>query len=154
MISPLLACNLLKLPMPSSPSLALFFPQVFAELFDPVIDERHDGYPNTAKHPTDLDASKLQHGHLDGKYVLSSRVRTGRSIRGFSLPPACTRAERREVEKVRGKHTSCIQLFQSVQGSLCANLLICELHNPNLQITFIICGNNKLLSIRTAKMAG
>ena len=73
---------------------------MFAELFDPVIDERHDGYPNTAVHPTDLDASKLQHGHLDEKYVLSSRVRTGRSIRGLSLPPACTRAERREVEKV------------------------------------------------------
>lgn len=32
--------------------------------------------------------------------MLSSRVRTGRSIRGLSLPPACTRAERREVEKV------------------------------------------------------
>ena len=37
---------------------------------------------------------------FDEKYVLSSRVRTGRSIRGLSLPPACTRAERREVEKV------------------------------------------------------
>lgn len=32
--------------------------------------------------------------------MLSSRVRTGRSIRGLSLPPACTRAERREVENV------------------------------------------------------
>lgn len=31
---------------------------------------------------------------------MSSRVRTGRSIRGLSLPPACTRAERREVERV------------------------------------------------------
>lgn len=32
--------------------------------------------------------------------MLSSRVRTGRSIRGLALPPACTRAERREVERV------------------------------------------------------
>ena len=32
--------------------------------------------------------------------MLSSRVRTGRSIRGLSLPPACSRAERREVERV------------------------------------------------------
>ena len=39
-------------------------------------------------------------GVFDSKYVLSSRVRTGRSIRGLSLPPACTRAERREVERV------------------------------------------------------
>lgn len=32
--------------------------------------------------------------------MLSSRVRTGRSIRGLSLPPACSRSERREVERV------------------------------------------------------
>ena len=43
---------------------------------------------------------QLKRGEFDERYVLSSRVRTGRSIRGFSLPPSCTRAERREVEKV------------------------------------------------------
>lgn len=43
---------------------------------------------------------QIKFGHFDERYVLSSRVRTGRSIRGLSLPPACTRAERREVEKV------------------------------------------------------
>ena len=36
---------------------------------------------------------------MDSNYVLSSRVRTGRSIRGICLPPHCTRAERRDVEK-------------------------------------------------------
>ncbi|XP_057580779.1 creatine kinase U-type, mitochondrial isoform X2 [Hippopotamus amphibius kiboko] len=75
--------------------------EVFAELFDPVIQERHNGYdPRTMKHTTDLDASKIRSGYFDERYVLSSRVRTGRSIRGLSLPPACTRAERREVERV------------------------------------------------------
>lgn len=44
--------------------------------------------------------SQIRGGIFDEKYVLSSRVRTGRSIRGLSLPPACTRAERREVERV------------------------------------------------------
>lgn len=43
---------------------------------------------------------QLHSGQFDERYVLSSRVRTGRSIRGLSLPPACTRAERREVERV------------------------------------------------------
>lgn len=43
---------------------------------------------------------QLTNGIFDGNYVLSSRVRTGRSIRGLSLPPACSRAERREVERV------------------------------------------------------
>lgn len=75
--------------------------EVFAELFDPVIKDRHNGYdPRTMKHPTDLDSSKLSSGMFDERYVLSSRVRTGRSIRGLSLPPACTRSERREVERV------------------------------------------------------
>lgn len=75
--------------------------EVFADLFDPVIKLRHNGYdPRVMKHPTDLDASKVTHGMFDERYVLSSRVRTGRSIRGLSLPPACSRAERREVENV------------------------------------------------------
>lgn len=43
---------------------------------------------------------QVKSGMFDERYVLSSRVRTGRSIRGLSLPPACTRAERREVERV------------------------------------------------------
>lgn len=117
-------------------------PQVFADIFNPVIKDRHNGYdPTTMKHPTDLDSSKVKvpllslvlklipsraharwdlsqfsytenwmslpmaseqitSGMFDENYVLSSRVRTGRSIRGLSLPPACTRAERREVERV------------------------------------------------------
>lgn len=107
---------------------------MFADLFDPVIKDRHNGYdPRTMTHPTDLDSSKvftallhrpassnpcakliphtpflfffsfhpqLTNGIFDENYVLSSRVRTGRSIRGLSLPPACSRAERREVERV------------------------------------------------------
>lgn len=74
--------------------------ELFADLFDKVIDERHGGYKPWHKHPTDLDSSKIRGGNFDSKYVLSSRVRTGRSIRGLSLPPACSRAERREVERV------------------------------------------------------
>ena len=73
----------------------------FSDLFDPVIESRHNGFTKDAKHKTDLSAKKLVGGDdLDPKYVLSSRVRTGRSIRGYSLPPSCTRAERRAVEKI------------------------------------------------------
>nr|BDA39160.1 mitochondrial creatine kinase [Thoracophelia sp. 1 KU-2021] len=74
--------------------------EVFAPLFDAIIAKKHGGYGPKDKHPTDLDASKLKGGRFDDKYVLSSRVRTGRSIRGLTLPPVCSRAERREVEKV------------------------------------------------------
>ncbi|KAI4882335.1 hypothetical protein NFI96_017506 [Prochilodus magdalenae] len=87
--------------------------EVFSEIFDPVIKDRHNGYdPRTMKHPTDLDASKITSGMFDERYVLSSRVRTGRSIRGLSLPPACTRSERREVERV------VIQALSGLKGDL------------------------------------
>ena len=72
----------------------------FAELFDPIIEERHGGFKKNDTHKTDLDASKIRGGKFDERYVLSSRVRTGRSIRGYSLPPHCSRAERRGVENV------------------------------------------------------
>lgn len=49
---------------------------------------------------------------FDERYVLSSRVRTGRSIRGLSLPPACTRSERREVERV------CVTALAGLKGEL------------------------------------
>ena len=66
--------------------------EVFKELFDPIISARHNGYPADAKHPTDLDTSKLSDTKIDptGKYVLTSRCRTGRSVKGFRLPPACS----------------------------------------------------------------
>nr|BDA39158.1 taurocyamine kinase [Thoracophelia sp. 1 KU-2021] len=75
--------------------------EVFHELFNSVIDEKHGGFGVNDKHPPpDLDASKLVNGKLDEKYVRSCRVRTGRSVRGLCFPSAVCRAERREVEKV------------------------------------------------------
>ena len=86
---------------------------VFPELFDPVIEGRHNGYKKDALHKTDLNASNLVGGEdLDSNFVLSSRVRTGRSIRGLALPPHCTRAERREVEKV------VVEALDTLKGSL------------------------------------
>merc|ERR1712178_623610 len=74
--------------------------EVFKEFFDPVIEARHNGYKPCDVHKTCLDPSKISGGVFDEKYVLSSRVRTGRSIRGFALPPHCSRAERRKVLEV------------------------------------------------------
>ncbi|XP_033504627.2 creatine kinase B-type [Epinephelus lanceolatus] len=75
--------------------------EVFKDLLDPVIEDRHGGYKPTDKHKTDLNSENLQGGDdLDPNYVLSSRVRTGRSIRGFCLPPHCSRGERRAIENL------------------------------------------------------
>merc|ERR1712131_348121 len=76
--------------------------ELFKELFDPIISARHGGYAPDAKHPTDLDVNKLSDTEINptGKYVLTSQCRTGRSVRGFRLPPTCSFEERREIEKV------------------------------------------------------
>ncbi|XP_053301198.1 creatine kinase B-type isoform X2 [Pleuronectes platessa] len=101
--------------------------EVFQDLMDPVIEERHGGYKPSDIHKTDLNFENLQVNRpadasisvwfplnhltlvsrtfqggddLDPNYVLSSRVRTGRSIRGFCLPPHCSRGERRAIENL------------------------------------------------------
>jgi len=73
---------------------------VFKDIMDPIIEHRHGGYKPDAIHKTDMNPDNLKGGELDPKYVLSCRVRTGRSIRGLCLPPFCSRAERRAVEKI------------------------------------------------------
>jgi len=85
----------------------------FKDLFYPVIKGRHNGYdPYTQKHPINLDPSGIKNGHLDDKYVLSCRVRTGRAIRGLPHPPVCSRAERREVERI------CMETFGNLPAEL------------------------------------
>ncbi|KAM4521548.1 creatine kinase B-type [Odontesthes bonariensis] len=87
--------------------------EVFKDLMDPVIEDRHGGYKPSDKHKTDLNPENLQGGDdLDPNYVLSSRVRTGRSIRGFCLPPHCSRGERRAIEQLS------IESLDSLDGDL------------------------------------
>merc|ERR1711871_1294026 len=47
-----------------------------------------------------------------GKYVLTTRVRTGRSVRGFQLPPLITFEERRKLEAL------CVKGLMSMEGDL------------------------------------
>lgn len=75
--------------------------EVFKELFDPVIDERHGGYGADAKHPSDMDVSKIKDPKvIDASYVISTRVRSGRSVQGIPLPPSCNKEERRRLEAI------------------------------------------------------
>jgi len=75
---------------------------VFKELFDPLIRVRHGGYGPDSLHTTDLSAERVTNTRIDpcGRYVISSRVRSSRSLRGLRFPPACDRAERRKVEQI------------------------------------------------------
>ena len=47
-----------------------------------------------------LSVSDIEGGLLDDKYVISSRIRCGRSIQGIPFSPACKRGQRRQVEAV------------------------------------------------------
>jgi len=74
--------------------------KVFSELFDPCIRDYHNGFKKTDNHKTDMDVNKVMDDHLDDKYVVSSRIRTGRNIRGYALSTHMCRAERRQMEKL------------------------------------------------------
>merc|ERR1711865_973652 len=79
--------------------------EVFKELFDPVNSARHGGYAADAIQPTNLDTSQLLDTDIDpeGKYVLTTRVRTGRSIKGYQLPPTISFEDRRKLEALAVK---------------------------------------------------
>jgi len=87
--------------------------ETFKPLFDLIIEKRHNGYKPDDKHQTDLTADGLKNGQLPAR-VRSTRVRTGRSIRGIGLPTMCTRAERRDVEKILSK--ACEKLEGDLAG--------------------------------------
>jgi len=63
---------------------------------------------------TDMDISKLSNEKIDptGNYVLTTRCRTGRSVRGLPLPPCCSFEQRRETERV------VVNALKKLQGEL------------------------------------
>jgi len=73
---------------------------LFAEVMDKVVSARHGGYAPDAKHPTDMNPDNISTRKIDpeNKYVLTSRCRTGRSVRGFPLPPCNSFQQRRDIE--------------------------------------------------------
>jgi len=87
---------------------------LYAPLFDAVIDARHNGYGPEAKHPTDMNPENLTKTVIDpdAKYVLTSRCRTGRSVRGFRLPPVNDFNERRKIEEL------CVAGLMKLDGEL------------------------------------
>lgn len=72
----------------------------YRELMHPIIVARH-GNPKLPHPPPNLDGSKLlSHLDMDSSYVISTRVRTGRSISGFPLPPSISANQRKELEGI------------------------------------------------------
>merc|ERR1712232_170681 len=72
----------------------------FPELVDPIMIARHNN-PKLPHPPPNLDGNNLlDHSIINEKYVISTRVRTGRSIRGFPLPPSIGADQRKDLEAI------------------------------------------------------
>jgi creatine kinase len=80
----------------------------FGDLMRPIIVARHNN-PSLPHPAPNLDGSKLNdHTKMDASYVISTRVRTGRSISGFPLPPSISADQRKELEGIVTKALSTL----------------------------------------------
>ncbi|XP_025412471.1 arginine kinase [Sipha flava] len=73
---------------------------VFAPIFDPIIEDYHKGFTATDKHPQKDWGDVNTLGDLDpeGKYIISTRVRCGRSLEGYPFNPLLTEQQYKEME--------------------------------------------------------
>jgi creatine kinase len=74
---------------------------VFKELFEKVTRARHGFGPEKGNHVSNMNVEDLSTVDMDPfcKYVHTARVRTGRSVSGYTLPPSNSFQERRRLEK-------------------------------------------------------
>ncbi|PAA63422.1 hypothetical protein BOX15_Mlig021515g1 [Macrostomum lignano] len=73
---------------------------VFADLFDPIIQDYHGGFKKTDKHPKCTMGDPNKFGDVDpqGKYVVSTRIRCGRSVQQFPFNPNMTQEHYKQLE--------------------------------------------------------
>ncbi|KAK4872238.1 hypothetical protein RN001_016362 [Aquatica leii] len=73
---------------------------VFAALFDPIIEDYHFGFKKTDKHPAKNWGDVSCFGNLDpnNEFVVSTRVRCGRSMEGYPFNPCLTEEQYKDME--------------------------------------------------------
>ncbi|MQK89894.1 hypothetical protein EI007_25690, partial [Escherichia coli] len=75
---------------------------LFKPLFDPLIQDYHNGFAPDAKQPnTDLGEGKtsaLVDLDPEGKFINSTRIRCGRSLQGYPFNPCLSEANYLEME--------------------------------------------------------
>jgi len=84
---------------------------LFASLFDPIIEDYHVGFGHEDKHPaSDFgDVNSLVNVDPEGKYVVSTRVRCGRSMKGYPFNPCLNEENYKEMEE---KVTAAFSAFE------------------------------------------
>ncbi|KAJ3662669.1 hypothetical protein Zmor_007007 [Zophobas morio] len=83
---------------------------LFADLFDPIIDEYHGGFKKGDHHPPsdwgDLDC--IGNVDPDQNFVVSTRVRCGRSLAGYPFNPCLTESQYKDMEKKVSGTLTCL----------------------------------------------
>jgi creatine kinase/arginine kinase len=72
--------------------------QVFSPVFDPIIREYHH-FPEGTAHISDFTAPDLPPADPDGKYILSTRIRVARNLKGYEFSPQISLSHRKEMEE-------------------------------------------------------
>ncbi len=71
--------------------------RVFAEIFNPVINDYHSFNPNNF-HKSDLSIPQLNNPDPENKYILSTRIRIARNIAGFAFTTFIDVKDRKKLE--------------------------------------------------------
>jgi len=73
---------------------------LFAPLFDPIIEDYHVGFTQKDTHPpcTFGDGNAFVNVDPEGTYVISTRVRCGRSMQGYPFNPCLTESQYKDME--------------------------------------------------------
>lgn len=74
---------------------------LFGDLFNPIIEEYHVGFGPSDTHPSrDFgNVNTLVNVDPKGEFVISTRVRCGRSLQGYPFNPCLTEQQYREMEE-------------------------------------------------------
>jgi creatine kinase len=125
---------------------------LWQEWYDLLIEKVH-GHKPGARHITDTDYTKIDTSKLPAdldKYCISTRIRAARNISGLALPPASSRAERREVEtlckaalngltgELKGKYYSLSSMTSAEEQQLQDDHFLFQKPDPNAMI--FACG--------------
>ncbi|GLV43274.1 Arginine kinase 1 [Carabus blaptoides fortunei] len=116
---------------------------VFSDLFDPIIEDYHTGFKKSDKHPPMDWGETGTFGNVDptGEYVVSTRVRCGRSMQGYPFNPCLTEEQYKEMEQ---KAANACRFWPSGRGIY---------HNENK--TFLVwCNEEDHLRLISMQMGG
>ncbi|KAL1516844.1 hypothetical protein ABEB36_000690 [Hypothenemus hampei] len=106
--------------------------EVFNELFDPIIEEYHN-FKKTDKQPTTDWGNVGLLGNLDpkGEFVLSTRVRCCRTIKGYPFNPCMTEENYKDIES-QGQN-----VLNSLSGELSGTYIPLKGMSKDVQQTLI-----------------